>query len=809
MKLKDFKFIYIIIMSLFISHQTIAQKNNFNGYIYSSIDSSKLDNVEIYDYEKGLITNSNNDGFFQFQDSRKKIKLVFYKLNYDYLIKTIDTDNPNSKIYLKFKSINLKEVEITDQNNFRSNKLSDVVEDAIFAGKKTNRILLKDPIANTATNNARQIYNKVSGLNIFQNDDGGLQLNIGARGLNPSRSSNFNTRQNSYDISADVLGYPESYYTPPIEGLKEIQFVKGASSLQYGTQFGGFINFILKKPKKNNHHQVIFRNSIGSNKLYTNFTSISETDSLFSYYMFMNYKNGKGFRDNSKFESLNLYSYLSYILSKKIKLSYEITYLNYLSQQAGGLTDQMFYEDPYQSNRQRNWFKVKWILHNTKLNYDINKKNKITFNFFLLDAHRFALGFRDNRVDQIDPLTERDLIKGYFKNYGSELRYIKKFNFYKENKSVLLLGAKSYKSNNSSQQGPGSSGFDANFNFYNEIYPYYSSQSYYRYPNLNYSFFGENIFYLSNNLSFTPGFRLEHINTQSDGFYRNIRIDLTQNPIFDSTYFESRNNTRNFVLYGAGISYKSTKNYEIYVNFSQNYRSITFSDMSIKNPSFQIDPELKDENGYTNDFGLRGEYKSILRFDISFFNLFYNNRIGMITKKIEDIPGFYSIKTERTNVGDALIKGLESIVEFNILKGKNKINGYVNYSFIKSKYIRSETNGVVGNEVEYTPKHNIKTGVSINYKDHSANIQYNYISSQFTDASNATESDITGIIGQIPAYSILDFSYKIRYKKSAVFININNLLNNKYFTRRASGYPGPGIIPAQDRNYTITFEKEF
>ena len=79
----------------------------------------------------------------------------------------------------------------------------------------------------------------------------------------------------------------------------------------------------------------------------------------------MNYKNGKGFRDNSKFESLNLYAYLSYILSKKIKLSYEITYLNYLSQQAGGLTDQMFYEDPYQSNRQRNWFKVKFYLRET------------------------------------------------------------------------------------------------------------------------------------------------------------------------------------------------------------------------------------------------------------------------------------------------------------------------------------------------------------------------------------------------------------------------------------------------------------
>ena len=43
------------------------------------------------------------------------------------------------------------------------------------------------------------------GLNIFQNDDAGLQLNIGGRGLDPNRTSNFNTRQNGYDISAATL----------------------------------------------------------------------------------------------------------------------------------------------------------------------------------------------------------------------------------------------------------------------------------------------------------------------------------------------------------------------------------------------------------------------------------------------------------------------------------------------------------------------------------------------------------------------------------------------------------------------------
>ena len=103
---------------------------------------------------------------------------------------------------------------------------------------------------NLASNNARQIYNQIPGLNIYQNDDAGIQLNIGGRGLDPNRTSNFNTRQNGYDISADVLGYPESYYTPPSESIKNIQIVRGAASLQYGTQFGGLVNFVLDNAKR-------------------------------------------------------------------------------------------------------------------------------------------------------------------------------------------------------------------------------------------------------------------------------------------------------------------------------------------------------------------------------------------------------------------------------------------------------------------------------------------------------------------------------------------------------------------------------
>ena len=134
------------------------------------------------------------------------------------------------------------------------------------------------------------------------------------------------------------------------------------------------------------------------------------------------------------------------------------------------------------------------------------------------------------------------------------------------------------------------------------------------------------------------------------------------------------------------------------------------------------------------------------------------------------------------------------------------MNTFLNYAYTKSEYIRSETESIIGNEVEFVPEHNLKSGLNINFKRYMAAIQLTYLSNQFTEASNAIDSDISGILGAIPAYYILDFSSSIDIKKYKLFFGINNLTNNSYFTRRATGYPGPGIIPAQKRNYFITLE---
>ena len=804
MKLKVFKILFILCFYPLFSQEKIS------GVILSESTNLPLENVTIFNSDTNEISYSDLDGNFSVSINNIDSEINFFLEGYNLLTKLYspesgDLKNIEIKLTPKIEELNEVIVRGNLKKIFQIKRMEDVVGTRIYAGKKNEVILIDVSMANLASNNARQIYNQIPGLNIYQNDDAGLQLNIGGRGLNPNRTANFNTRQNNYDISADALGYPESYYTPPPEGLEEIQILRGAASLQYGTQFGGLINFKIKEPKPDDRFELTTRNTAGSNNLFTNFTSISSSKNKSSYYGYVNYKKGDGFRPNSEFESINTFQNFNYNINDKSKITAEITYMEYLAHQAGGLSDFMFATDPFQSNRERNWFEIKWFLYNLKYFYQISKNSNFSFNFFGLDAKRNSLGFRTNRVDQIDFGEERDLIKGEFKNFGFESRFLTNYSFLNK-KSYLLLGAKYYNSFSESIQGPGSNSKNAEFNFDYINFPNYVNQSEYIYPNYNFAIFGENIFYLNDKVSITPGFRFENINTSLDGYYRKINLDAAGNTIYNEVFNEKDTKRRSFILLGIGLSYK-TNNSEFYTNFSQNFRSVTFADISIINPAYAINPDIDDEKGFTFDFGVRGNYKKMISYDTSIFALLYKDRIGFVQKAFRD----GSVKSERGNVGNAQITGVESLFDFDIneitFKNENiDFNIFFNYSYIESKYLKSEEVGITNKEVEFVPKNNLKTGFKFGYKDFAINFQYSYLSSQFTDSSNAKSGNLSGVIGEIPSYEISDLSISYKLRNLKFESGINNLFDEVYFTRRATGYPGPGIIPSPPRNAYLTVE---
>ncbi len=712
-----------------------------------------------------------------------------------------DQDVVQNFYFAQFYS-RLSGVEITDQAN-SVNWMRNVEGMSIFAARKCELIDISRITANLATNNARQIFNNVAGLNIWENDGGGLQLGIGGRGLSPNRSSNFNTRQNGYDIAADALGYPESYYSPPVEALRRIEVVRGAASLQYGTQFGGMVNFLFKEGPADKKIEVTSRQTGGSFGFLSSFNSLGGQVGKVNYYAFYQGKRGDGWRANSGFTQHTAYGSLRWQISPKFKLGAEYTYMHYLAQQAGGLTDAMFERDPRQSIRDRNWFQVDWNLAALTADIALSPSTKLNVRNFGLYARRDALGYL-GAINRIDPLGERDLITGAFQNFGNETRLMHKYSLL-HRPAAILVGGRYYQGKTSASQGRANAGSGPDFELLNPEQPEGSD---YLFPSRNVAAFAEQVMHLHTKWTVAPGIRYEFIRTASEGSYQVRNTDLAGNVIYEATVPDSRSRDRQIFLAGLGTSYKPTEALELYTNISRNYRAITFNDMRVANPNFEIDPNLRDEKGFNADLGFRGTAGNWFNFDLSGFFLYYQDRIGQVLKTDSTTYRYYRY---RTNVADSRNLGLECFAEGDLLRmfghanPISKLTLFGNLAWIDARYLDSQQPAFDGKRVEFAPKFNLKTGLSLRRKELKASIQWSYLSSQFSDATNAVSSP-NAVEGLIPSYHILDATVGYTWKWFTLEGSCNNALNRMYFTRRAAAYPGPGIIPSDGRSFFLTLQ---
>ena len=779
---------------------SFSLKGQVSGRVVDA-DQKGLPGVFVLPIPKIMGVETDGEGYFQIYSGSPIDSLVFTLLGFQ--SKTVSVNDLNKPIVLiesieKLNTIHLSQgPQLEDKVTLKS-----VEGAAIYASKKNEVIKPSQMAASLANNNPREIFSKVPGLNIWESDDGGIQLGVGARGLNPNRTAEFNTRLNGYDMSADALGYPETYYTPPADALARIEVVRGAASLQYGTQFGGMINFIHHRGPDDKAFEMKTKLSGGSYGFMNLFNSFGGSYKRVNYYAYFNYKRGDGWRPNTEYDFLNGYSQVDYKVSETFSMQFEVTSMGYLAHQPGGLTDLQFEEDPYQSNRSRNWFRVNWNLGAIKYQWKPNAKWLFDGRIFGLKASREALGFlgRINRID--DETQPRNLISDHYLNFGTEQRLLRHFDL-GQAKATALVGVRYYQGFLDRSQGDAPATKGPDFTFLN---PDKKEGSDYDFPSQNTSIFAENVFILNDKWSITPGVRAEWINTASDGYYRILRKDLAGNVIFDSVVADSQENTRALVLFGLGASYKPNESTEVYYNASQNYRAINFNDIRVVNPSFSVDPNLQDEIGFNMDLGIRGSVGEIITYDVSGFWLSYQNRIGTL---LTVDPVKKVIVQYRTNISASNTFGVEGYADVYLNKlfyptaEKHKVKWFVNATLLTATYSGSKDPSLNGNQVEWVPPFIFKSGLQYKFQNFKANLLGSYTYKHYSDATNA-EFDPSAIAGIIPSYFVMDFSSQYNYRSFEFGFSINNLLDASYFSRRASGYPGPGIIPANRRMFILT-----
>ncbi|MBO0936309.1 carboxypeptidase-like regulatory domain-containing protein [Fibrella sp. HMF5335] len=706
-------------------------------------------------------------------------------------------------VVLTEQTTSLREVVVTGVRAITGmGYLAEINDNVIYSGKKTEVLLLDKLDANTPQNNPRQVLGRVPGANYSETEGSGFPTNgIGFRGLNPSQSIETNTRQNGYNITADLYGYPESYYLPPLEAVERIEVTRGASSLQFGPQFGGVINYVLRQGNPNARLESTASLTGGSFGFVSAYYSLGGQSGKWNYVGFGQYKAINGWRPNSDYRQVSAYGRVGYQANDRLSVALEYSLLRNRIHMPGGFTDAQFATDSRASFRARNWLESPWNVLAATLTYQFTPQTKLTVKTTGNASARNLVWRNEDggpaAIDSVSTLTNqyvnREVQRESFLSTTTEARLLHDFQLGKL-QSTLATGMRFFSGNMHRQGGGlGTTGTDFDMTLLDPRYEYDL-----HFTTTNYAFFAENTLRL-NRLSLTPGLRYEYLYSTAKGY---TPAD-NQEPDVEVDQAKKRH----ILLAGVGAQYKASATTNIYANWSQAYRPVDYANLTPFGSIASVDPNLKDARGYNIDLGYRGYVRDYFTFDVGVFYLQYTNRIGLIERTAPDGTMF----PYRTNVANSAHKGLESYLEFNPVKAFARgslysLSVFNSLALIDARYTSGEFQGKY---VDYAPAVINRTGLIAGYRGFSTTLLVSYTSQQFSDANNSIQPSEDAVAGLIPAYTVLDWSATWRIKTYQLRFGTNNLTDRRYFTKRTDEYPGPGIIPSVGRSIYAGFSIKF
>jgi Fe(3+) dicitrate transport protein len=676
--------------------------------------------------------------------------------------------------------------------NSAATSLPDVQDMYIFAGKKTNALRIDATKGNVSQNLARQLFAQIPGLVMWEMDGAGTQVNIGVRGTDAHRSIEMNMRQNGYNTNSDIFGYPENHYSLPMQAVESVQLVRGSAALQFGPQFGGMFNYNIKKGDSTKPFTLESEQTVGSNNFFNSYNAVGGTKGKISYYTYYDFRRGDGWRDNADFTYHAYHANFRYQFNDKGSISFQFSRMDYIQQIAGGLTDAQFAANPKQSFRGRNFFRPEINIPAMTFKYNFSRATKLEITSHVLFGDRSSIQYINapNIADTINKTLNtynpRQIDRDYYTSFTTEARLLHKYRFGTFSGGVRVFTGTTKRK----QKGVGDTGSDFNFDL---IKPYGIDL---KFKTDNYAVFAENIFQVTKRFSVTPGARYEIINTSLTGVINNATDAVTYK------------GNRTFPLFGIGLQYQVNSFSQLYGNISQAYRPYIYANVTPADRLDMIDPDLKDTKGYDIDFGYRGHYSDLIRFDINAFYVFYGNRVGLITQQDTHLL--------TTNVGDAVNKGVETYVELSLLRlfnagsRKNDLRIFNSLAYNHARYTsttinKSGTNvNIKGNAVENTPDWINKSGIEFQHRTITTGVQLSYTEKSYNDALN-TVSSANGVTGVLPSWHVFDWTFDWKFPKGYHFsAGVNNFTNEQYFNRRITMYPGPGILPADGRTFYVS-----
>lgn len=678
----------------------------------------------------------------------------------------------------------------------------------INAGKKSS-VLDLDELPKITNNNYRQALALTPGL--LLSEETTPLVSIGYRGLDPHRVQYTQVLKDGIPIHADQFGYPEAYYTPPMDTVDRIEFIRGGAALMYGPQPGGALNYITHRPRLDRPFSFGSTQTVGSDQYYSTFNYVDGTVGRVGYYGYYNHREGDGFRTaNSDFnlDAGNIKLVLDGHTDSRWILSLEAYEEDH--GEPGGLT---FATGPntvsYNKNRDAasrlyDRFELKRYFASLTWEKDFSEGTRMVANAWGSFYSRYSSRQRGGGFGTLPTGADADTTsveEQQFNTFGLDSRLRHDYSFW-AGEHTVTGGFQVYHTFSPREDRRGSTRSARGGTLRAE-----SEREVTYLP-----VFVENRFNWGR-FSIIPGVRLEN-------YWQNVRELKNVDKASSGLPLADQEDSEFVPLLGLGLEYEPAKNIQLYANASQSYRPKIYTQAVPTGGTTLVPNDLQESRAVQYETGFRGNPLPWATWDVSAFLLDFDDQIGRVA--VPD-TGFSTLQ----NVGHAQHRGVEAAVSLDIVKaldswlgnvpvadskgGKSIVSHakslvesfgsvrlYGNATFLDAEYVSGPYDG---RAPRYAPDYLLRTGVIYDWHDRfSLSLMGTFVGDSFADDANTPEREV-------PGYMVWDLLTEVKVYRDIVSVHagINNLFNEDYYARIRDD----GIDPAYGRNYYMGVSFKF
>jgi Fe(3+) dicitrate transport protein len=632
-----------------------------------------------------------------------------------------------------------------------------------------------------------EVFRKIAGVNVVDEEGLGLRANIGIRGLDPDRSANVLVLEDGIPVQLNPYGEPELYYSPSIDRMAAVELLKGSGQIMFGPRtIGGVVNYITADPPSERETSVTLRGgSSGFLGLQLGYGNTFGNAGMRVHYL---HKRADKIGVTG-FEIHDLNAKFRLMLSEKSSLGIKLQVYDELSNATYiGLTQPMFdREEYYPVMAPDDQLRVRRYALGTTHKYLISKNLKLISTAYLYTTdrnwRRQAFSSSPTAPKQTgvvwgDPSIDKGAIFMQYETLnrnrsflvgGAETHLVWNYNL-GNSKSQLDAGARVIRETAAEQEILGSSPASRSGALVkDEKRPGYALSS-----------FVQNKFALGQHFSITAGLRMEYYH-----FERGLYLYKASATTYRDTAIVAATEV-SALIPGLGANYALGKNVALFAGLHKG-----FAPPAIKNSvstAGEVFP-LDAQESWNYELGARFTTAKGIEGEATLFMLDFAKQVIPVSESSGGSGSGFA------NAGKTLHQGAEASLKIDfgkLLQWKYQLyyqgsGTYSKATYAADRFVGTERSNVRGNTLPYAPSWTSSHTLGL-VTPWRLDMQFSgsYVSRQFTNELNTETASADGRTGEIPAYFVADAALRLAVPKwkSTFFCTVKNLGDARYIASR-------------------------